>query len=1229
MTGWYVTANDIKNWTATNKRRAEESLPLLVKKLILASCKPTNIKFLSGDAISTGGWDGVLEVDSGNEFIPAGKSGWEIGTDNVVNGKANSDYSKRSRKSDPFKLDETTFVFVTSRLWTKRSDWVHAKQATKKWKDVKGINAEILQNWLEICPAVHRWFSELLGKRSSDIWDIEQAWRFFAKATSINMTEEFLLHGRDDESRSLANLVSGTPNIYRIKSSSKKEAYGFILASLMNEDAFSSRCLIIKSQDSWDRMAESCQSLILIPIGFQPNGMGCAVANRHIVLLAVDDKDTQQASITLNRQQRLVREAGIRKLGFDERIASELYQDTKGYFDPLIRHHLMKPIDYTAPIWPQTTSPTILFAAFFATEWCNNNEHDKSVLETLSDLPYPEFETAIIKLSKSEDPPVRLVGNVWQIISKMDFWLHVAPLIAKPYLERLDEVAANVMADLDPSYNLPSEERYMANIQGAIPKYSGRLKRGLADTLALLVIHGDEYSTQLGGDKPSLMISYWIRRLFEKNTDIRFWYSLGNCMRLIAEAAPEEFLDAVESASVGDSPTILGLFQAEGDGMFGGCYHSNLLWALELTSWEKKYLVRVSLCLARLSEIDPGGKWSNRPFNSLVDIYLGWINNTSTTHEERINIIKKLLIPKYPKIAWKLMLKLLLNNTSISSGICKPEYREWSKDIERGTTTNAYYQYVRKIVDLLIREATNITDEGICDLVTNFGSYTDAQRQAIIEILLHIHINEISEKTRREMLKKLRSTIAHHREFPDAGWSWPSELLGQLEDVYLYFDYDDLIKANTYLFNDHWPKIIIPQKNNVINYKERDEEIFRKRSAIVEAIYEEDGIEGLRRLITDCAYPRLVGSVVYESSLSRELLPTALSWFGENNKCGEFSNGYILRLASNDKERAVHLLKENVMWPSVKKAKFLLSLPLSEETFELVDELPLEGIVAYWSGICNYFVSGDDVNLVCYISRKLLENNRPLAAIDAIAQAIHANKDTSKIESDLVASILIRIAIDPTDIKSMSLESVNYDILKAIEFIQVSGMIKEEQIRKIEWAYLRMFRYEGLTPKYLSKAVSEEPSFFAQLVIWTYKRNDGGADPDEQLSDEQVKQRTDIAWELLDRISMMPGTEGNEINENQLNEWIDHVRTILKNADREDIGDDRLGYFLSRCPLLGKIVYGHMKPLEQLLRELGANVLMMPLSVEKEFPGERPQDIHMMVVHKNVRLPKNITTKPN
>ena len=45
MSGWHVTENDVKNWTATDKRRSEELLPQLIYKLIRASSNPRKIDF--------------------------------------------------------------------------------------------------------------------------------------------------------------------------------------------------------------------------------------------------------------------------------------------------------------------------------------------------------------------------------------------------------------------------------------------------------------------------------------------------------------------------------------------------------------------------------------------------------------------------------------------------------------------------------------------------------------------------------------------------------------------------------------------------------------------------------------------------------------------------------------------------------------------------------------------------------------------------------------------------------------------------------------------------------------------------------------------------------------------------------------------------------------------------------------------------------------------------------
>lgn len=1167
MAGWHVTANDVKTWTATDKRRAEEILPLLVKKLILAFCKPKIIEFSSGDFVAVGGWDGILEVEEGNRFVPAGKSGWEFGTNEAVKGKADSDYAKRLKKPDPFTLEETTFVFVTSRLWTKRDSWVRSKQSTNKWKDVKGINAEGLQDWLEQCLAVHRWFAQLIGKRCADLWDAEQAWKEFACTSAVNLTPDFLLHERDEEQELLKGLLAGSPNIHRVKSRSKNEAYGFILAVIRSDEALSSRCLIVKNQASWDLMASSDQLLILIPKGFHPNGIGTAVANGHLVLLAVDEKDAKDASIILSHQPRLVRQAAIQKLGFEERVASQLYQDTKGYLEPLLRHHLMQPNDYTEPSWPHESSPDVLYAMFFATEWNEDNEGDKEVMASLSGLSYHDFEKNIIELSKVDDPPLRKIGAVWQVISKMDVWLLIASLIAKPYIHRFGNVVAQVITDTDPSYDLPSEERYMASIKGLVPKYSSRLKHGLADSMALLSVFGDEYAEQLGGDKPSIIVNWWVKQLFEKNNNTRFWYSISGFIELIAEAAPDAFLNAVEAGATGDESPLLGLFQAEGEGFFGGCYHSGLLWALELISWNKQYFARVSLCLARLSEVDLGGRTMSRPFNSLVDMYLGWVNNTSATHEERLQVLAKVLIPQYPKIAWRLMIAMLINNRRSTFGISKPEYREWSRDIERTTSIKAYFEYVGAIVDLLLLEVDKNVDERIGDLVDNFDSYKEDQQKAVIERMLALNVNVMECEARKKILKKVRSTLAHHREFPDAKWAWPGPLLDRLEEVHNHFDFDDVVEANVFLFDDHWPNLIDPIKRKEVDYEERVEMLSQKRISALEAVYAGRGIAGVEDLLAKCTFPRLLGSTAFKSALSEVMLQIALAWLGGDDKKGDFSDGFVSALAYEDFESAVKVLGKNGDWSAGKKARFLFGMPLSSETLKIADELPNEGRKAFWTNLNHYFVSGKDVDLASRIAMKLLENDRPLAAVDAVAQVFHGGDDTSELDSSLIAAILIRIATDPSDIEKISVQNVRYEILKAIEFLQDTGGLPQKDIRQIEWAYLKIFRFEEISPRYLMKSVSEDPSFFAQLVIWVSKRNDDGEDPKEDLAKGLVKQRAEIARELLDTVSILPGGKGEGIDEKALNEWVDIAREVLEDAGRLKIGDDRIGTYLSRCPI--------------------------------------------------------------
>lgn len=129
-----ANATDLDAWS--NRLEARGFLPKLLLRLIYDTAEGImRIEFPSEEATQLGGWDGVLKVMAGNEFIPDGQSGWEISTNFKLKGKADSDYEKR--KADPLGFDpaDTTFVFVTPRRWGGKDNWVKARRDEGLWRE--------------------------------------------------------------------------------------------------------------------------------------------------------------------------------------------------------------------------------------------------------------------------------------------------------------------------------------------------------------------------------------------------------------------------------------------------------------------------------------------------------------------------------------------------------------------------------------------------------------------------------------------------------------------------------------------------------------------------------------------------------------------------------------------------------------------------------------------------------------------------------------------------------------------------------------------------------------------------------------------------------------------------------------------------------------------------------------------------------------------------------------
>jgi hypothetical protein len=174
----WITATDLEIWA--ERKDSEGKLPELLRRLITASIdKIDDIHFPAGESTNRPGWDGYLYCEKGSRpFVPDGTSVWEMSTQKDVPGKALDDFNKRSDTTGRplptgFEYASTTYIAVSLRRWPEprekversRTGFIEFGRSKNKWSDIKVIDADDLELWLERCPSVSAWLArEGVGK---------------------------------------------------------------------------------------------------------------------------------------------------------------------------------------------------------------------------------------------------------------------------------------------------------------------------------------------------------------------------------------------------------------------------------------------------------------------------------------------------------------------------------------------------------------------------------------------------------------------------------------------------------------------------------------------------------------------------------------------------------------------------------------------------------------------------------------------------------------------------------------------------------------------------------------------------------------------------------------------------------------------------------------------------------------------------------------------------------
>jgi hypothetical protein len=173
---------------------------------------------------------------------------------------------------------------------------------------------------------------------------------------------------------------------------------------------------------------------------------------------------------------------------------------------------------------------------------------------------------------------------------------------------------------------------------------------------------------------------------------------------MLAEAAPDAFLSAVEADLMSNNPATAAFLIEDKSPIFGAAYHTNLLWALESLARSSDYLARAALVLAKLARLDPPrGRYANRPKVSLHNIFCLWMPQTLAQLVARLTVLD-LVRKSEPDIGWRLLRDLLPSSQNTISPAAQPTWRDFSAEGSEEITNPLLAKSVEAIADRLLQD---------------------------------------------------------------------------------------------------------------------------------------------------------------------------------------------------------------------------------------------------------------------------------------------------------------------------------------------------------------------------------------------------------------------------------------------------------------------------------------------------------------------------------------------
>jgi transcriptional regulator with XRE-family HTH domain len=1157
----WVSSTDLESWA--NYRDAQAQFPQLIRRLIHATNETIGqIEFPAGDGIQSRGWDGIVMARDGTAFVPAGLSVWELGTGSDPKRKADDDFRGRTKNPLGVNPADATFILVTPRRWQGKGEWERVKDGLGPWRRVVVYDADTIESWLELAPAVDLWFAKLLGKRPSGTRGIDEHWENLAKLTSPNLKPQVFLASRQKDVASIESWLSEPPSAIAIESRSPIEAVDFFAAYLAaigdaKRDRDVARTVIVETLDAWNSMADEPRSLNLIAapaLALDAETVSKALRNGHRVLLCASRFDNgPYRKLTLSRPSCLGLETALVDSGFDSR-AVEKAEDCGGSLSVLKRRLARIPATIK-PDWSHADPASEMAFLVLIGRWDESSAGDRAVVEELAGRPYANVAKSVQRWSEEIDPPVFRLLNEWTLTSREDSWLLLNRYLTNAQFEAWEHLAVTVLTNNDPRLDLPSGQRPFAPLSGKMPTYSDALRTGIAETLAVLATIPTDPPRSFSQSRVDRLVA----QLFSGAPDWKRWSSLSNQLPLLAEASPVAFLEALDQDLRQPAPETLKLFADDDHTFFSRCEHASILWSLETLAWSEEHLLATSLILAKLAELDPGKKWGNRPIQSLTEIFTPWRPQTTVSLGSRLKVLKAIAKHR-PGVGWQLMLNMLHSVDAMTMQTRQPKWRNWTAGNWPQEVPDAECFEQLEACGTLLIEMLETSPHRWNQLLMHIAGLPKSCRTVAIGKLLKMDKSVFRPDELKRVTDALRQQVRRNADHPTAAWAMPKDDIVQLREVLTHLESDDVVARHAWLFASRPEFPGSPLTAEALD--KRDRQISEARQSALEEIYRQRGIEGILELadtLDDEYGAWFVGEALSRLNLVEEkrIIPKMLIDPSRRtiNLARGFAHGCLQQEHWIDRQQ----LKD---WSAEQVTALAGVLPPRMQTWQLIGAHSEAAGRLYWQTTPAPFGIADDSDCR-HAAEMLLSHDRPFPAAIVLSSAVERKM---AVDSEQIASVLeAALKIKPTSTADRS-SDMRHAFETLIEYLQsLDPAFNGQRLAALEFAYLQILDGHPVTPVTLHKALSVDPKFFAGVIASAFYPTRATDHDRKKGDDERHRIVAENAYRVLHSWDRIPGQGDNgDIDDALLFQWVRRARELCRESDHLEICDLQLGELLAQ-----------------------------------------------------------------